>query len=188
MSDVTRILSQIEHGDQEAAQRLFPLVYDELRKMAAAKLARENPGQTLQATALVHEAYLRLAGSEAPGWTSRTHFFGAAAEAMRRILVDQARRKSAVKRGGEFARNQLDEALISVAGPDEEVIAIHEALDQLAAEDPAAAELVKMHYFGGFSMDEATELLGMSRATGYRLWTYARAWLRTLLEDGSLPD
>lgn len=184
MSDVTHILAQIEQGNQAASEQLFPLVYDELRKLAAAKLAHEKPGQTLQATALVHEAYLRLAGgTEAQNWTSRTHFFGAAAEAMRRILVDQARRKSASKRGGQLVRQEFDEASLAAGRPDEEVIAVHEALDQLAAQDRLAADLVKMHYFGGFAMEEAAEILGMSRATGYRLWTYARAWLRALLED-----
>src|SRR6188474_1740638 len=139
MSDVTRILSQIESGDHAASGQLFPLVYDELRKLAAAKLAHEKPGQTLQATALVHEAYVRLAGgTEAQSWTSRTHFFGAAAEAMRRILVDQARRKSAVKHGGQLVRQDFDEALAATTKLDEEVIAVHEALDQLHAQDRLA--------------------------------------------------
>ena len=184
MSEVTHILAQIEQGDQTALEKLFPLVYDELRKIAAAKMAREKPGQTLQATALVNEVYLRLAGgTSAQHWKSRAHFFGAAAEAMRRILVDQARRKSASKRGGQRIRQEFDEASFFATRPDEEVLAVHEALDHLGAQDSLAAELVKMHYFGGFAVEEAAELLGMSRATGYRTWTYARAWLRALIED-----
>jgi len=188
MSDVTLILSQIEAGDPRAAEQLLPLVYTELRKLAAAKLAQEKPGQTLQPTALVHEAYIRLVDVEkAQHWSSRSHFFGAAAEAMRRILVESARRKASHKRGGGLAREDFDEAAIAEPAKPEEAIAVHDALDQLAAEDPLAADLVKLHYFGGFSVEEAGELLGMSRATAYRMWTYARAWLRADLRDDGPP-
>lgn len=196
MSDVTRILSQIESGDPAAAELLLPLVYAELRKLAAAKLAQEKPGQTLQATALVHEAYLRLVEKSAPDsaagihplhWNGRGHFFAAAAEAMRRILVESARRKATCKHGGSLARAEFDEPLIAQAEQPEEVLAVHEALDQLAAEDPLAAELVKLHYFAGFSLESAAELLGMSRATAYRLWTYARACLKASIQDEGAP-
>lgn len=185
MGDVTQILASIEQGDPHAAEQLLPLVYDELRKLAAVKLAQEKPGQTLQATGLVHEAYLRLVGkgeSNQP-WNNRGHFFAAAAEAMRRILVENARRKSAAKHGGGMARGELEPSALAAAAPSDEVIAVHDALDELAAQDKLAAELVKLHYFGGFSLEEAAELLGMSRASGYRVWTYARAWLRASLQD-----
>ena len=184
MSDVTKILSQIESGDPSAAEQLLPLVYDELRKLAAAKLAQEKPGQTLQATALVHEAYIRLVDVENPQqWHGRKHFFAAAAEAMRRILVDNARRKMALKHGGQLSRREYEEDSIAEAARPEEVIAVHNALDQLAAEDRLTADLVKLHYFGGCSLEDAAERLGMSRATAYRMWTYARAWLRAALQD-----
>lgn len=183
MIDVTTILARIEQGDSSAADALLPLVYTELRRLAAAKLAQERPGQTLQATALVHEAYLRLLGSEQPqNWNTRNHFFAAAAEAMRRILVDAARRKAARKHGGEYIRQDLQDSEISCAAPVNEILSVHDALDGLEAEDRLAADLVKLNYFGGFTLDEAAELLGMSRATAYRLWTYARAWLRAELE------
>ena len=181
--DVTSILSKLESGDQAAAQDLLPLVYDELRRLAAARLAQEKPGQTLQATALVHEAYLRLVGSDRPGWNSRNHFFAAAAEAMRRILVDSARRKGTRKHGGDRARESKFDSDFAAEAPPEEIIAVHEALDGLAAHDQLAAELVKLHYFGGFSLEEAGELVGMSRATAYRIWSYARAWLAAFLRD-----
>ena len=171
----------------------MPLVYAELRRLAAAKLSQEKPGQTLQATALVHEAYLRLveksapdpalANNHSPHWNGRGHFFAAAAEAMRRILVETARRKATSKHGGRLARAEFDEPLVAQAEQPEEVIAVHEALDQLAAEDPLAAELVKLHYFAGFSLEAAAELLGMSRATAYRLWTFARASLKASIQD-----
>lgn len=184
MTDVTQILAQINGGDSSAAEQLLPLVYTELRRLATAKLAQEKPGQTLQATALVHEAYLRLIGEEeSQHWNSRNHFFAAAAEAMRRILVDAARRKSALKHGGQRSRELINESEIATAAPAEEVLAVHEALDRLTVQDAVAAELVKLHYFGGFSLEEAAPLLGLSRATAYRRWTYARTWLRAALRD-----
>jgi RNA polymerase sigma factor (TIGR02999 family) len=178
MSDVTHILSAIEQGDAHAAEQLLPLVYDELRRLAAQKLAQEKPGQTLQATALVHEAYLRLVDTEkAQQWDSRGHFFAAAAEAMRRILVDNARRKHRIKRGGDRKRLDLDSAdLVSLTGPDE-LLVIDEALDKLAADDPVAAKLVGLRYFAGLSIEEAATAIGLSRSTAYDHWTYARAWL-----------
>lgn len=186
MSDVTRILSQIESGDMSAVSQLWSLVYDELRRLAASKIANEKPGQTLQGTALVHEAFIRLVDTDRPqDWSGRNHFFSAAAEAMRRILVDVARRKSAIKHGGLASREEFQEdSIVSVARPDE-VLAVHESLDELSAEDPVAADLVKLHYFAGFSLEEASEQLGMSRATAYRTWNYARAWLRANLEKES---
>lgn len=184
MTDITRILSAIEQGDPQAAEELLPLVYAELRQLAAARLAKEKSVQTLQATALVHEAYLRLVEGEIPQhWSGRNHFYSAAAEAMRRILVDSARRKASLKHGGGMSRGEFDEAALAAATQPDELIAVNDALDELAAHDKLAADLVKLHYFGGFPLEEATELLGMSRATGYRLWTYARAWLRVSLQD-----
>jgi RNA polymerase sigma factor (TIGR02999 family) len=186
MSDVTCILAQIDEGNPAAADRLFALVYEELRKVAAMQLAREKPGQTLQATALVHEAYVRLVGGSASQqWSGRNHFFAAAAEAMRRILVDNARRKATVKHGGQQVRHSLDDCQIATAAPPDEVLAVHEALDRLAGEDPVAADLVKLHYFGGFSLEEVAQLVGVSRATAYRTWTYARTWLRAALQDAA---
>lgn len=186
MQNVTQILSRIESGDAHAARELLPLVYDELRKLAAARLAQEQPGQTLQATALVHEAYLRLVGSDIHvRWNGRHHFFGAAAEAMRRILVDAARRKSAEKHGGHLQRVDADIDLQPAPRRSAEVLAVNEALDELAAEDSLTAELVKLHYFVGLPIEDAAECLGMSRATAYRAWTYARAWLRATLADQS---
>jgi RNA polymerase sigma factor (TIGR02999 family) len=182
MSDVTQILSAIEQGDPHAAELLLPLVYDELRKLAAAKLAQEKPGQTLQATALVHEAYLRLVDvEEAQRWNSRGHFFAAAAEAMRRILVDQARRKKRPKHGGERRRVPLDEAEPAHRDDAAELLAIHEALDRLAAEDPQAAQLVQLRYFAGLSVEQAAEAMGLPRSTAYVHWSYAKASLRVLL-------
>ena len=185
MNDVTRILSAIERGDPQAAEKLLPLVYDDLRKLAAHRLARENPGQTLQSTELVHEAYLRLVGPEAqqPHWDSRGHFFAAAAEAMRRILVEKARRKKRAKHGGGLERVDL-EAVSSLAGePGEELVALDEALDKLAAEDPAKAELVKLRYFAGLTMPVIAEVMKVSLATAERHWTYARTWLYAELAD-----
>jgi RNA polymerase sigma factor (TIGR02999 family) len=184
MSDVTRILAQIDEHNPAAAEQLFTLVYEELRKVAAMQLVHEKPGQTLQATALVHEAYVRLiGGSERQQWSGRNHFFAAAAEAMRRILVDAARRKATLKHGGQHARQSLDDFELASAAPPDEVLAVHEALDRLAVEDPTASELVKLHYFGGFSLEEAAEIVGISRASAYRTWTYARTWLRAALLD-----
>ena len=178
MADVTQILSAIESGDPHAAAELLPLVYDELRKLAAARLADEKPGQTLQATALVHEAYLRLVGDGPDAhWGGRGHFFAAAAEAMRRILIDNARRKGRVKRGGDRNRVNLDDAdLISLAAPDE-LLLIDEAIAKLAGEDARAAQLVRLRYFAGLSVEEAAEMSGLSRSTAYEHWSYARAWL-----------
>jgi RNA polymerase sigma factor (TIGR02999 family) len=179
MADVTQILHALSHGDPHAAEQLLPLVYDELRRLAAEKMAQEKPGQTLQATALVHEAYLRLVDAEkARHWNSRGHFFAAAAEAMRHLLVDRARRKHSRKRGGDRARVPFDEANYAAAEDAEEVLAIHEALAGLAAADAQAAELVKLRYFAGLSIPEAAEALNLSPRSADRLWAYARAWLR----------
>jgi RNA polymerase sigma factor (TIGR02999 family) len=185
MSDVTHILSAIEKGDPLAAEQLLPLVYDELRKLASAKHAEEKPGQTLQATALVHEAYLRIVGNEAAAgqeqrWDSRRHFFAACAEAMRRILVEQARRRATLSRGGERVREEVDPDDLPGTPPGEplEILAIHEALDQLAAESPRKAEVVKLRYFLGCTMAETAEALGVAVKTAEEDWTYARAWLR----------
>jgi RNA polymerase sigma factor (TIGR02999 family) len=181
MSDVTRLLDDAAAGDPRAAANLLPLVYDELRQLAAARLAAERPGQTLQATALVHEAYLRLVGGDQPrDWNGRGHFFAAAAEAMRRILVEQARRKDSLKRGGGREQREIDPDDLPVAPPGDplEILAIHEALDQLAAESPRKAEVVKLRYFLGCTMSEAAEILGIAAKTAEEDWTYARAWLR----------
>lgn len=176
MNDVTRILVAVEEGDTGAAERLLPLVYDELRRLAAARLARERPGGTLQATALVHEAYLRLVDVPARRhWNSRAHFFGAAAEAMRRILIEQARRRAAVKHGGAMRRVDLLDAE-AIASPPEDQIAVDEILEALAARDPVAGQLLKLRYFAGLSVEEAADILGISRTSGYRLWTFIRAW------------
>ena len=188
MSEVKLIVSQATAGDPRAAKQLLPLVYDELRKLAAAQLAGEKPGQTLQATALVHEAFLKLVGDQPDRkWPGRTYFFGAAAEAMRRILVEQARKRAAAKRGGPDARRQPLDSDLADTAPPAEVVAVHDALDQLQAEDSLAAELVKLHYFGGLPLEETGEMLGMSRATAYRMWTYARTWLKAYLEDQDKP-
>jgi RNA polymerase sigma factor (TIGR02999 family) len=178
MNDVTRILSAIEQGDPLAAAKLLPLVYDELRKLASQRLANEMSGQTLQATALVHEAYLRLVVvDEAPGWDSRGHFFAAAAEAMRRLLIENARRKGRLKRGGAMQRVELDDPRLGYSEPVEELLAVDEALERLACEDPQAAQLVKLRYFAGLSIEDAAEIVGFSRSTAYEHWAYARAWL-----------
>jgi RNA polymerase sigma factor (TIGR02999 family) len=183
VSYVTRIFSQIEHGDQQATERLLPLVYDELRKLAAAKLAQEKPGQTLQPTALVHEAYIRLVeGQNGRYWSSRGHFFGAAAEAMRRILVENARRRSSLKRGGELSRQPFDDVPSGDSADAGELLALDEALEKLGANDSLAAELVKLRYFAGLPMDQAAETLGISPRTAYYTWNYARAWLRKALQ------
>jgi RNA polymerase sigma factor (TIGR02999 family) len=178
MHEVTRILLAIEQADPQAAEQLLPLVYDELRRLAAEKMAHERPGQTLQATALVHEAYIRLVDTEkAQHWNSREHFFRAAAEAMRRILVDSARRRGSLKRGGGLNRVELDQAAISESLPCEDLLAISEALDRLAEHDAPKAELVKLLFFGGLSVQEAADALQISRATADRHWAYARTWL-----------
>jgi RNA polymerase sigma factor (TIGR02999 family) len=178
MSDVTHILSQIDSGDPSAAEKLLPLVYDELRKLAAAKLAKEKPGQTLQATALVHEAYLRLVGSETQRtYRDRGHFFASAAAAMRRILVDNARAKRSDKRGGIRERELLQD--VAAPLPDDELLALHEALDQLAAEEPLKAQLVELRYFAGLTGDQAADVLGISPSAADRHWVFARAWLQT---------
>ena len=185
MDEVTRILSAIEAGDPHAADQLLPLVYDELRRLAAQKLAQEKPGQTLQATALVHVAYLRLVGQNAAQhWNSRGHFFAAVGEAMRRILVEQARRRVATKRGGQGLREVLDPDAIAAPGPDEQILAVHDALDGLAQADPDAAVLVKLRFFGGMTMGEAADVLGISVRSAQDLWAYARTWLRRRMRSG----
>jgi RNA polymerase sigma factor (TIGR02999 family) len=179
MTDVTRILSAIEQGDPHAAEQLLPLIYDELRQLAAHKLAQEKPGQTLQATALVHEAYLRLVDTEkAQHWNSRGHFFAAAAEAMRRILIGNARRKHALKRGAQAERVELDAIELADQPADDKLLAMDDALVRLTGKDPVKAELVKLRFFGGLTNQEAAEILGISTATAERYWAYARAWLQ----------
>jgi RNA polymerase sigma factor (TIGR02999 family) len=179
MDAITQVLNAIEQGDPNAAEQLLPLVYEELRKLAAQKLAQEKPGQTLQATALVHEAYLRLVGADQVGhWDGRGHFFAAAAEAMRRILVDEARRRQAAKRGGLQKRVQMPESGLAAPMPDDELLALHEALEQLASIDSAAADLVRLRFFAGLKTTEAAEALGISVRSAHDLWTYARSWLR----------
>ncbi|MHC4680371.1 MAG: sigma-70 family RNA polymerase sigma factor [Planctomycetota bacterium] len=177
MSEVTRILTAIEQGDAKAADELLPLVYEQLRRLAARKMSQEPLGQTLQATALVHEAYIRLVGSEDQNWSGRTHFFAAAAEAMRRILIDNARRKQRLKRGGDQQRVALEDAQVAIEGPSEDVLALDEALTKLAIEDPIKADLVKLRYFAGLTVEQAAQMLGISKATADRYWSYARAWL-----------
>jgi len=179
MSDVTQMFDAIEHGDARAAEQLLPLVYDELRKLASRKLAREKPGQTLQATALVHEAYLRLvAGDKAHHWNSRGHFFAAAAEAMRRILVEQARRKHTLKASGGYARVELAGVDPAMAGPSLDLLALNEALDKLAAKDPRKAELIKLRFFAGLTNAQVAEVLGVATSTVDADWAYAKSWLR----------
>jgi RNA polymerase sigma factor (TIGR02999 family) len=189
MDDLSRVLSALDKGDPHAAEQLLPLVYEELRQLAARKLAREGPGQTLQATALVHEAYLRLVGAHKLGhWDSRGHFFAAAAEAMRRILIDDARHKRRPKHGGDRRRVDLDETAAVADAPSDDLVALGEALTKLAAEEPIKAELVKLRFFAGLTFAEAAELLGISVATAERYWTYARAWLYAELNDpGQTP-
>jgi RNA polymerase sigma factor (TIGR02999 family) len=190
MHDITGILSAIDQGDPNAAAQLLPLVYDELRKLAAQKMAREKPGQTLDATALVHEAYLRLVPGSKPGsgadqshiYHDRRHFFAAAASAMRRILIDHARRKQTQKRGGGQIRQPLD--ALPAPEANEELLALHEALDRLATEDPIKARLVELRYFAGLTSDQAAEVLGISPSTADRHWAYARAWLQTAVRRG----
>jgi RNA polymerase sigma factor (TIGR02999 family) len=177
MSDVTQILDAIERGDAKAANELLPLVYQELRRLAAHKMANEAPGHTLQPTALVHEAWLQLGGDQQPTWQNRAHFFGAAAEAMRRILVDRAREKKALKRGGDLQRVELDSLELPMPMPDDELLALDEALDRLATVDTRAAEMVKLCFFVGLTQEEAARELGVSLSTAERVWGFARAWL-----------
>jgi RNA polymerase sigma factor (TIGR02999 family) len=184
MSEVTQILNAIDRGDPKAAGQLLLLVYDELRKLAAIKLAREKPGQTLQATALVHEAYLKLVGPQnTQDWDSRGHFFAAAAEAMRRILVDRARDKAREKRGGKLQRIDVDLLALATTLTPEQLLVVDDALAKLALEDAHAAELVKLRYYAGLTVDDAGKALGISTATAYRHWNYARAWLHGELRD-----
>src|SRR5262245_37486244 len=200
MNEVSRILNDIKQGDPQAADRLLPLVYDELRRLAAQRLAHESPGQTLQPTALVHEAYLKLVGGgdasapHEPCWDSHGHFFAAAAEAMRRILVDNARRKQRDKRGGGRQRVDLEEHDVPVAAPaarlvalEEDIIALDKALTRLTTEDPAAARVVRLHFFAGLPIEQVADTLGVSRATAYRQWAYARAWLRRAMGQDEAP-
>lgn len=176
MSDVTQILERVQQGDPKAADELLPLVYDELRKLAEARMAKEMPGQTLQATALVHEAWLRLGGGE-QNWNSRGHFFGAAAEAMRRILVDRARKRSSLRHGGGLEKVNVDEVTIATEDADETVLAIHEAIEKLALDSPQKAEIVKLRYFADLEHEEIAQILGVSEPTVRRHWAYARSWL-----------
>ncbi len=188
MNDVTRILSAIERGEPQAAEQLLPLVYDELRRMATAKMAQEKPGQTLQATALVHEAYLRLVDQkQAQHWDNRRHFFAAAAEAMRRILVEKARQKLRQKHAGKLQRVELDLAQLGSISPEENLVDLNDALDCLGAEDPQAAQFVKLRYFTGLTVEEAAEMVGLSRSAAYKHWAYARAWLRRRLDAPGSP-
>ncbi len=177
MSEVTQILQSIEHGDPKAVDQLLPLVYDELRKLAGAKMAGESPHQTLQPTALVHEAWLRLAGNAEPKFANRAHFFAAAAEAMRRILIDKARRKRAVRHGGDQQRVDLESVEVAAPGNEDELLTVNEALDKLAAQNKVEAELVKLRYFVGMTLEEAAQVLGISVRTAYSYWAHARAWL-----------
>src|SRR5258708_1316172 len=178
MSDVTQILERVSHGDGQAAEELLPLVYEELRKLAAHKMAREAPGNTLQPTALVHEAWLRLAGPrEGKAWENRVHFFGAAAEAMRRILIERARAKARLRRGGAPARVALENVILATEDDDDTVLAVHEALDRLAAQDELKAQIVKLRYFVGLTHDEIATAMGIGEPTVRRHWAFARSWL-----------
>jgi RNA polymerase sigma factor (TIGR02999 family) len=189
MSGVSQILDAVQRGEPQAAEQLLPLVYDELRKLAAAKLAQELPGQTLQATALVHDAYLRLVDQKIPQtWENRRHFFAAAAEAMRRILVENARRKGSLKRGGDKQRQPLEDVAASSDDGAADLLALDEALGRLAQADPQAAELVKLRYFAGLTMDEAAHSLNISPRTAYYAWDYARSWLRQEMREESSED
>ena len=178
MSDVTRILDAIQSGDPKAADELLPLVYDELRRLAAHKMANEPPGQTLQPTALVHEAWLRLASGAEQSWNNRQHFFRAAAEAMRHILVDRARQRNSQRHGGHLQQTELSESNAPATSPDDELLAVHEALEELSRRDPISADLVKLRYFAGLNMDEASQALGIPLRSAERMWTFAKTWLR----------
>jgi RNA polymerase sigma factor (TIGR02999 family) len=188
MKDVTGILSAIEQGDRKAAEDLLPLVYEELRKLAALKLAHERPGQTLQATALVHEAYLRLVGDEDPGWNGRNHFLAAAAEAMQRILIENARRKQASKHGGRLRRVDLSDADAATPTEADELLELDDLLSVLAREEPDAVRLVKLRLYAGLSVEEAAQVLGISRSGAYQQWTYARAWLNARRRAGASSE
>ena len=188
MSDVTRILAAIDQGDTTAAEQLLPLVYDELRRLAKQRLSREQPGQTLQATALVHEAYLRLVGSENVRWDSRGHFFAAAAEAMRRILIEAARRKKRLKHGGHLQATDLEEVDLAIVVPSDELVVMDEALAKFSAVDKTKADLVKLRFFAGLTIEQAADVIGISRTSAHRYWTYARAWLhREITKGDELP-
>jgi RNA polymerase sigma factor (TIGR02999 family) len=182
LSDVTRILESIEHGDPKAADELLPLVYGELRKLAASKMARESPNQTLQPTALVHEAWLRLVGETNPKFDGRAHFFAAAAEAMRRILIDRARRKLTVRHGVGFKRVDMEEQNLAAPGADEQLLAVHEVLENFAKDHPVEAEVVKLRYFAGMTMEETAQALGISLGTTKSYWTFARTWILHAIE------
>jgi len=189
MTDVTRILNAIEQGDNGATEKLLPLVYEELRVLAAQKMSQEPPGQTLQATALVHEAYLRLIGSDIQNWDRRGHFFSAAAEAMRRILIENARRKRSSKHGGDRQRIALDAVDFTIKEPSDDLIALDEALSKLYEKDPGVAELVKLRYFAGLTIEQVARFQGISRRTAIDRWAYARAWLRRQIgRDGKLDS
>jgi len=186
MTDVTRILNAIEQGDAKAVDELLPLVYEELRRLAAQKMSQERPGQTLQATALVHEAYIRLVGAEAQSWKGRTHFFAAAAEAMRRILIENARRKKSIRHGGGRQRIGLNEAVLTGGNETllDDLIALDEALEKLSMKDKVKADLVKLRYFAGLTCEQAAEVLGISHNTADQYWAYARSWLRLEITKG----
>ncbi len=185
MNEFTRILEAIQHGNTRAAEDLLPLVYEELRRIAGHKMAGEAPGHTLQATALVHEAWLRLTGPNEQNWENRAHFFSAAAEAMRRILVEHARRRRSIKRGGGAHKTELDESSLILAAPPDELLAVHEALNNLAQQDPQAAELVKLRYFVGMTMEEAASAMDIPKRTAESVWTYARVWLSREIRKAS---
>jgi RNA polymerase sigma factor (TIGR02999 family) len=189
MEDISQIFTGLERGDVEAADQLLPLVYRELRDLAARRLMQEPPGQTLEPTALVHEAYLRLVGGDRPTrWQGRRHFFAAAAEAMRRILVENARHKNRIKHGGGQRRVQLEDGALAIESPTEDILALDQALEQLRLVDDQAAEFVELRYFSGLTTEQAAELLGVSVRTGYRTWSFARAWLYRQLHKGDLPQ
>ena len=188
MNEVTRLLNAIQENESEALNQLLPAVYEELRRMARFKMASESPDHTLQPTALVHEAWLRLVSPGEQNWQNRAHFFSAAAEAMRRILVEHARRKLSLKRGGGALREELEESRIVMVSPPDELLAVHEALDTLAREDASAAELVKLRYFVGMTMEEAASAMGLATRTAERIWTFARAWLKREIRGKEPPQ
>lgn len=183
MSDATQLLSAVEQGDPKAAERLLDLLYDELRRLARSKMAQEAPGQTIQPTALVHEAWLRLVGGENPKFENRAHFFSAAAEAMRRILIDRARSKLAVRHGGGYERVELDEQALAAPGPDEQLLAVNDVLDNLARKHPAQADVVKLRYFTGMTIEETAQVLGISVGTVKNYWTFASAWIFNAIKN-----